>query len=481
MQNEAVLQKCSRVGLIAMAILAIGGIVFYKERVFFADSSYIAFGIINWKQMAIQEHRYGSFVTQMILYYGQKMHLPLKTILKGYAVSFNLFYLFVVFGLHRYRQYRLSILMALYYFFFVSISYFWANDEIHQAIAWMFVFYGVVLHLGNKKISPWLLIIPFTFFAVLAIYTHFLVIIPMVFLWLYLWIENKQWPFSYTVSALFTALLALLFCVKYFLTPAQSYDNTQLQRVSHFSTEVILNSFNTQVVHTFFERCLKNYWISSIAFFAGIISLFFDKKKLLIPLVLATLTGYVILIGMYYAKWDDTYSTFNFFHIETEWASIAIVAATPFVFSFLPKIKLRSAVIFMVCIYTVRLAYIYTAAPAFTWRTLFKKQVLAQMKKKHITKLAMISEPLYQSKLMLDWALGDETLLTSAMNGDKPLYTFFMINKDDQNSINNIKTHKDLFVMSAAEMHWASELNFLYFAFDTTTVYQFMTYDELFK
>ena len=59
----------------------------------FVNPSYISFFILNFRSLDIQVHRYGSFITQLVPYIGQQLQLPIKPVLIGYAVSFNLFYL----------------------------------------------------------------------------------------------------------------------------------------------------------------------------------------------------------------------------------------------------------------------------------------------------------------------------------------------------------------------------------------------------
>ena len=145
--GQETLKKAAGIALAALAILLTGAIVFFKERVLFADAAYILFNILNYHSFAIQEHRYGSFITQVVPFLGQKLHLPVKFLIIGYGVSFNLFYFTVAAVLvYRYRQYRLAILMAFYYFLLVSQSYFWINNEIQQAVAWMFLLFGATIY-----------------------------------------------------------------------------------------------------------------------------------------------------------------------------------------------------------------------------------------------------------------------------------------------------------------------------------------------
>src|SRR5436189_1245756 len=89
------LKQSSKVALAAMAVLLIGAFVLYRERALFADGAFLTFNIINYKTLAIQWNRYGSIVSQIFPWVGAKVGFPLRTILLGYAVSFNVFYFLV--------------------------------------------------------------------------------------------------------------------------------------------------------------------------------------------------------------------------------------------------------------------------------------------------------------------------------------------------------------------------------------------------
>ncbi|MFI5196881.1 MAG: hypothetical protein ACHQD8_07305, partial [Chitinophagales bacterium] len=90
--EQLVLKKLAKISLAAMGVLFVLGAIFYKERVLFADASFILFAIINDNHFAIQVERYGSFITQLFPYLGQKLHLPLNTLMFLYGISFNLFF-----------------------------------------------------------------------------------------------------------------------------------------------------------------------------------------------------------------------------------------------------------------------------------------------------------------------------------------------------------------------------------------------------
>jgi len=478
MDEGPVLKNLSKIALAALGILLLGAVVYFKERMLFADAAYILFTILNYHSVAIQEYRYGSFVTQIVPYLGQKLHLPIKALLAGYAVSFNLFYCAVAALLvYRYKQYGLAILMGLYYFLLVSSTYFWISNEIHQAVAWMFLFFGVTIYLGYKGLNVFLFLLPFLLLAFLTVFTHFIVIIPLVFLWFYFWMERKHWPFSQSRSLLLSGLLLVVIALKYtFAVSHLSYDSAHLHGVTHFSINDIIQSFAKPVIIQFLQRCLTNYWIAVIVFILGIAGLFRNNEKRLLVWAIVSCLGYFIIMGLTYGDCD---ANVQLFHIESEWECLGIIIATPFVFTLLPTLKFRFAAWFLVILFGVRLFYICTAIPLFTWRTHFQERVLAQMKKKNITKLVLYDDaPAIRGKYMLNWGAPYESILMSAMNGDKPQLTFSFVNRDDKQTISSLVPDK---FNSSFGMVPAGSLDREYFIIDTVHPYQVMTYDDFMK
>jgi len=313
--TNSTLKQSSKISIYALVVLLAGAIAFYKVRVFYLDSSYICLNILRYQQLAIQEHRWGSFITQMVPFIASKLHLSVKVILIAYTVSFNVFYLLVILLLvYRYRQYALSILMALYYVLFFSDAYFWTNNEVFQGIAWMFLFLGTTIYLGYKKVRTIFIVIPFLVLGTLAIFTHFLVIIPVAFLWIYLIIDKINWPFSKKQTILFSSLLAVIIAIKFIFSYNQSYDGEKLHNATRFSLHDIIFFFTTPVVRSFILQCLINYWVALLIFVAGIVHLFRNKQPKLAVFTLVAVLGYIEIMAITYGGMGDIL----LFHIESE-------------------------------------------------------------------------------------------------------------------------------------------------------------------
>ena len=108
-------------------------------------------------------------------------------------------------------------------------------------------------------------------------------------------------------------------------------------------------------------------------------SLVLKKQWKLTAWVIASIIGYLAIMGLTYTGADD--GAIQLFHIESEWQSLGIIISTPFVFAFLPGQKAAIASWFIIVFFMVRLYYIGSAIPLFRWRIHFQEQVLEQMKK----------------------------------------------------------------------------------------------------
>ena len=457
-----------------MVAWLLGGIVFYKERLLFADSAYIVFRIIKNGTLFIQEHRYGSFITQIIPLIAVKLHLPIKVALKAYTFSFGIFFFIAGLIVYKCRQYALVIIMALYYYLLVSDTWFWTNNEIHQAVAWMFICYAVTLRMGQQKVKLYILLPVFLTLAFLTIYTHFIVLIPFTFLWGFLWIRKEEWPFTRNISILLSICVLLIVASKFLVVKSNSYDDAHLHNVTHLSLKDVFLAFNSGGVRKFVMRSLTGYWLIYFIFPAGIIAAWQANKRLVAAWCVVVFIGYVCLMGITYPQGDILK-----FHIESEWQCLSIVISAAFVFYFLPAINVRKAMLLLFVIFTVRIGYIAAARDNFTWRTDFTKKVMAQMRKKGITKLALANDAELKGKYILDWAVADESILMSAMQHDDPMITFTFVGTTDAQVMEQLKDPRIIY--ASYDVIHTKDWNYEYYKPDTSRPYSVMTYQELFK
>lgn len=456
-----------------MLVLLIGAIICYKERMLFSDASLISFLRINF-ELQLPEKRYGAFITQIVPYIAPKLHLSLRTILIAYSASFNLFYLTVTTLLvYKYQQYSMAILMSFYYVLFVSDSWYWTNNEVHQGIAWMFLFFAIAFSMAKKK-TKWFTQIPiFIFLAALAVFTHPLIIISIFALWIFFFIDKTTWYYSKQQTVLYSCLLLAIVGIKYYLSREQAYDSWKMHYATYISFVDIFNAFKGAYAGTFWHDCFFNYWLSLIIFITGIIILIKEKKSLILLWTLWFSIGYFIIVCRTFGP--DAYDYHNRFYMESEWALLSLFISAPFVFYFLPRLTNIKASLLLVAIFATRIIYIAIAYPLFHQRVEFTENALAQMRKKGLAKVILKKDKRIEDKLLTDWALCFESILTSKLHGDKPQLSFLVLPEDDLKHY-ILPDNKKMASIGGSE----SLRNDFYFQIDTTKSYEVLTYDQLF-
>ena len=474
--NSNSLKAAAKVSIGLLLVLLIGSIVFWKERMLFSDASYIVFRIINNGELQLQVGRYGAFVTQVFPYVASKLHLPLGTVLLLYSLSFNLFYLFVGVLLYRMRQYALTVVLALYVTLYVSDTYFWTNNEVHQGIAWMLLDFGLLQFLYEKWQSNGkrFLFISLPLFALLtfiAIYTHPLVMLSFGFLWVFfLW--SKQGFFSTRLSIIY-AFFVIFICVsKFFASQNNWYDGGFIHNITHTTLPAILKTFRSELAQDFWHNGFTNYWLLWVIFITGFIFLLLRKKLGLFAYTVLSCVLYFMLICL-------VFYPSKAFYIESEWMSLSILGSVAFVYFFVPSVmSYRAVVIVFLIIYAVRIGYIIHASETFADRLSFLEQVHHKMKKEKINKLIVSDEdPGLEDRLLLTWGLPYETILFSALNHDVPTKTMSYLKADVIEKYQATSERNCL--ISNFGPFCSQDINPDYFRLDTSSPYEIRNLKEI--
>ena len=459
------------VGLVVILLLL--SVVFFKERMLFIDAPHNLFRIINDGHFHIEEHRYGSFISQIFPLAGAQLHLPLQALMILYSASFNLFFLGVALLLvYKFRNYGLAILFALYLTLFASATFYWPNNEVHQGIGWLVLAFAFNSFMAEKK-WPFLLSLPvFAASFYLAIWTHPLVMLIAVYLWFFFWLANINWPYSKARSFVCTVILLLLAYFKFNVGMHHGYDSSKIEMITHFDPRKIRYVFNAPQLHYFAYQCVTNYWILVLLFVAGIIGLIKERRFLLLALTLLFATGYLLLVCITFWDYPSTG-----FYIESEYMPLSVICCAPFVYFLLPKLTITRGVAALAFIFCIRLAYILHAAPAFTNRVALLEKINDKMKEK---KLAKIIIPLpvqgIDSALILDWGAPAESMFLSGLKHQIPQRTFIFLSPDDMKAFNTAS--KD--TLLGCWIKWPSDqLNSYYFQMDTNSNYRTISYTSL--
>jgi hypothetical protein len=455
-----------------LSLLA-GAVLYYKQRMLFIDAPHVFFRIVNDGHLQIEENRIGSFITQMVPLLGSKLHVPFRLLLILYSACFYFFYLLVVLLLvFKYRNYGLALLFGLYLTLFVSDTYYWPNNEVHQGIAWLMLAFAVNFFTASKN-RPLLFTAPlFAASFYLAIWTHPLVMLAAVYLWFFFRIDKKYWPYPRTVSFVYTGILLLLAFLKYYQGRHGGYDSSKIEVVTQFRLHKISTVFSSPQFHFIIKSCISDYWLFVLLFTAGVIGLVWEKKYLLLLWTVAFAAAYLLLVCITFWNFDS-----GRFYIESEYMPLSIICCAPFVYYVLPKFNKKIAVITVILICCIRLGYIYHAAAPFTNRVAVMDKMINKMKEKNLTKV-IIPEPVpgLDSALIMNWGAPVESIFLSKLKGDVPQRTFIFLSPDMIRS--TVSIGKDT-LLACWERRTVKNTNTYYFQVDTASGYRVMSYESL--
>lgn len=462
------LRTAALLSLGTLAVLVIGALVFWKERMLLCDAPHIAFRIINEQALQIQQFRYGAFITQSVPLLACKLHLPLQTVLMLYSLGFNLFYFLIAAVLvFRFKTYGLAVLMGFYYTLFASDTFYWTNNEVHQGIAWMFLCFGYIFSPGKQRsFAPVALMLLLV--GGLAIITHPLVLIPFVFLWGFFLIDRSQWEFTRQQTIALTSIVVILVIAKLIISKTiASYDSSMMAGVGSLSLKSIGEALTSDMALELLKNTVKNFWIIPVLFVLGIVALLKYKKHLLAAYTALFCIAYFVAVCM-------TFKGYLAFYTESELMAAAIIATAPFVYFVLPQLKEKQALLLVVIIFLIRLAYIGVSSQKFTNRVGALNKLLQHMQRDNIAKLALLKdEDRVDPIWMLDWGVPVESIMLSALNGDTVQRHFIILKPGEEERVAVGARH---FVTT--DIWRIDQLNQFYYHFDTTQPYLIKPYKD---
>ena len=447
--------------------------MYFKERMLFIDAPHNLFLIINDGWFHIEEHRYGSFISQLLPLLASKLHLPLSWVVVLYSASFNLFYFIVGMLLFFwFRNYKLLILFALYLTLFTSATFYWPNNEVHQGMGLLFLAVAANIYfakLGGNKLLGIILFIA-TFY--LAIWTHPLILLIAVFLWFYYWMRQSEWPFPRQQSIGYSVLLISLALWKFYFGMHHGYDSSKIETITQFQPRLIFTVFKSPQLSIFIHRCLSNYWIIPVLFIVGVVGLLRKKQYLPAIFTIGFALFYIILVCITFYD-----GTSPLFYIESEYMPLIVICCLPFVDTVLPYMKGKTGVATMVIIFLIRLVYIQHASGPFSQRLAILENANRAMKQKHLTKAIISDYPKeIDNSLIMNWGLPVESILFSTLQKETPFRTIIFLSKDQLQTFNTVSNDT---LLGCWEKRPVSKLNSYYFNLDTTTTYSILDYKAL--
>ncbi|HYD21163.1 MAG TPA: hypothetical protein VEB40_06805 [Flavipsychrobacter sp.] len=474
MQQKSTLKIGAYLSLAIFGLLLYGAIYFYAERMFFADSSPIAFQAINEEKLQIQQYRFGAFITQMVPILGAKIGLSVKNILIAYSASFNVFYLFVAaLMLFVFRNYRLVILYAFYWTLVTTYTFFWPNNEVHQGIAYMFLLFSLLKWLGEKKVNFVISVLSLLLLGSTAIFCHPLVLPPLFFLWVYLIAEKDHWYYNRQQTIILSLVLIVVAVTKMYVSQVYAgYDKELLGGVGGLSLSAVSGVFSSQLAKDIFHFAYVNYWILPVLGAAGIITLLVKRHFFLAVWTFGCALLFFILLCL-------TFKGYSEFYTESEIMPGIVILTAPFVFVTLKLMRSGFVAILLLLIFGLRIQHFIETNGHFSFRVQHLANMVAKMKDKNLTKVVLVkSDTNVEWRWMVEWGFASETIMISAANWDKPVRQFVIMAPGELEK----RLPKNNSDVIACFSTWPIEkVNMTHFQFDTTQPYAVLSYEEFIK
>ncbi len=409
LQSLETIALFSLVFLLSQLILA--GL-YYVERISFLDAAFVLTKIINEGQPTLMVGRYGAILTQIWPWIGTKMGLSISHLMLMYSISFPVLYLAIAGYLYRIEQYSWVIVLFFYMLLFNTESYFWTNNEIHQAIALfclgigMFDFYRDSA--STKKFRTFVA----SLFIGLSILTHPLMLIVIAFYIIIDFLHNQKRIQSKETIFLYS-LIFFFGVIKFVLSQANWYDGQKIDSIknANFSSLMYISK-DTEFI-LFFKELPIIYPMACVGIIFCLAGVFSKILRTFSFVSIAFILIYVGLVGLVV----DVYTRF---YIESQYMLISFFIILPLVLNFEKFCSSTRKIFGIYCIVSILCWWIQFShfSKSFSQRVEWFYSKIEILQSNDAQK-AILSGLTDKEKIVLkmSWGIPSESLLLSSLKG----------------------------------------------------------------
>ncbi len=381
---------------------------FWQERTLILDAAFQSYLLVAKGQPAIMVERFGAAAVQFLPLLGVWAAASLKTVLMLYSASFVLFQ-WAMFSicLHVLKDKSAALLLLLFNVLLVGDSFYWIQNELLQAIAWMVLLLAMWLKWGAwQQWKAWQYLLSTALMATVA-YLHPLVVFPLAFVWVFYWLGKVH---SRRLLLGVAASFGLIFSSKYVLREPNFYDRGmigQFAREFDFSWEKLLGA---QSLRDFLAHCSENLLLFFPLLTAVLVYYGFKKQWLKASLVLGFATLYCLLIMLRF--WNDD----RWYIQESHYQALAVFLLVPLIWDIVPALSSnRSWALLLSGVLLLRVYGIFNTHAAYTERLGYVQGWVKKAADSGSRKLLADELLLDRKTLLMNWGLPFETLQMSAL------------------------------------------------------------------
>lgn len=315
-------------GICTYSFLLGAAVFFYKERTVFLDIAYHLFNILKDQNFAIQNNRFGAMFTQVFPLLAAKSGLSLNAIALLYSTSFILLYAATFFSiLLIQKNTRIALAYFIFGFIITAHTFYWAQSELPQASAFLFLYLGLLDNALTKGVSAkyWILAIPL---LITVCFTHPLMIFAVSFSFAFFFLNKKEnrktIAYSFGIYLIITVAKTIFFKTIY---DKQSLGG--LKNIVRLFPDYIGIKSNENLV----KYLVNDYYLVPVAFVMILIFYLKQKEFLKAILITAACFGYIFIVNISYP-----YNTEQFY-IENLYLILGLFIGLPLAVDVLPAIK----------------------------------------------------------------------------------------------------------------------------------------------
>lgn len=392
------------IGFGLLLLLIFLSLLYWQNRVYYADASFQSFHIINKEQLAIQEQRFPAIIVQLPVLLLAKAQASLATILKTYSLAFTVYPLVFAFICWRFFKSETLALVIIFFFGLTQIhTFFWIQSELLQGC--MYSILGIALFNWNKKPQWWLFLI-WQIAMLFIVYSHPLTFPIFLFLWAwYAWAERKQIDWRYL--SIFISCIAVL-GYKHFLGETGRYDTAAIGKFAGFSDR-LLNITSLESTKFFFTNLKSSYYLLPILLLIN--TFYLTVKKQWVPLLFmlgSVLLWLIVILSTFHQMLDQTY-------MESYYLPLGIFIGLPFIYYIFGKGSYKYWVAFMLIISVIRVSQIVERQDLYQKKLSWLKGHVEQMEQLPGNRFYVRADESPTDSLTgITWATGFESIMLSS-------------------------------------------------------------------
>ena len=394
--------------------------IYFKERMLPFDNAFYCFKIIHFKEVTIENGRFGAVLSQLLPLFALKQGCSLETFMKLYSVSFVLlnyiFYILIQYVIkNKYAAIALLLSLCLGY----RYAFYYSASEVHQAVAPVILLWSLIsTPYSDFNIKRKITIAICSTLIIWFISTvHILFIFPIMFALLFEWIRNPEKRKDFVLLSLI-GFTIVWYGYKILSIPEDSYDASKMiDPVSFFKLLTHIGSFpSTQFFIQFFH---KNYYAMGFVFLSLMLLYGLKKRIFSLLFILLSVTGFLILVLITYHKGESPVVQENYLLI------LGLFLSIPLSHDLIKKLPRSIAILLLVGLLSTNMYKIWKAHLLYEQRLQYLERITSYGRTFEERKFVINEQNIDWGIILSDWDMAFESLLYSSLLHPDSAVTFY--------------------------------------------------------